>query len=207
MNVFGKSERSWRKAQKRAVSPIIATILLVAITVVLAAVLYVLISGLTHGPGTTPIGSALSLGQPISATKCTGAGAPYATACVAAGDYIYVVPIETSTVTFGSVVLTVKSGSTGLIYSNGAIAQIGFVIADNTNTAQATYTTAATGSMSMPGAGNWAYPGADSASTSLTNLFTFQINMGTTNPAGLGYVLVVSGAGSFSGNVAPVALP
>ena len=53
MNVFGKSERSWRKAQKRAVSPIIATILLVAITVVLAAVLYVLISGLTHGPGST----------------------------------------------------------------------------------------------------------------------------------------------------------
>ena len=41
MNVFGKNERSWRKARKRGVSPIIATILLVAITVVLAAVLYV----------------------------------------------------------------------------------------------------------------------------------------------------------------------
>ena len=38
-----------RRAKARGVSPIIATILLVAITVVLAAVLYVLISGLTGG--------------------------------------------------------------------------------------------------------------------------------------------------------------
>ncbi|HTT72650.1 MAG TPA: archaellin/type IV pilin N-terminal domain-containing protein, partial [Thermoplasmata archaeon] len=45
MNVLAAKERSWRKARKRAVSPIIATILLVAITVVLAAVLYVLITG------------------------------------------------------------------------------------------------------------------------------------------------------------------
>ncbi|MFI5417840.1 MAG: archaellin/type IV pilin N-terminal domain-containing protein [Candidatus Lutacidiplasmatales archaeon] len=45
-------------------SPIIATILLVAITVVLAAVLYILISGLTKGPGNTPIGTALAVGAP-----------------------------------------------------------------------------------------------------------------------------------------------
>ena len=55
----------WRASQKkRGVSPIIATILLVAITVVLAAVLYILISGLTKGPGNTPIGSALTLNRP-----------------------------------------------------------------------------------------------------------------------------------------------
>ena len=35
------------------VSPVIATILMVAITVVLAAVLYVMVSGFTHSPGTT----------------------------------------------------------------------------------------------------------------------------------------------------------
>jgi flagellin-like protein len=50
-------ERRWRKKGKRGVSPIIATILLVAITVVLAAVLYILISGLTKGPGNTPVSS------------------------------------------------------------------------------------------------------------------------------------------------------
>jgi flagellin-like protein len=54
MNVFGERARGWRKARKRGVSPIIATILLVAITVVLAAVLYVLVSGLTRGGGSTP---------------------------------------------------------------------------------------------------------------------------------------------------------
>lgn len=37
-----------------AVSPVIATILMVAITVVLAAVLYVMVSGLVTGPGGTP---------------------------------------------------------------------------------------------------------------------------------------------------------
>ncbi len=72
MNVWGVNARSWRKARKRAVSPIIATILLVAITVVLAAVLYVLISGLTHGPGNTPIGSAFAIGNPVGGTCLTG---------------------------------------------------------------------------------------------------------------------------------------
>ncbi len=44
-----------RKSGRRGVSPIIATILLVAITVVLAAVLYVLISGLTGSTAAAPI--------------------------------------------------------------------------------------------------------------------------------------------------------
>jgi flagellin-like protein len=43
-----------RRKTKRGVSPIIATILLVAITVVLAAVLYVLVSGLTKSGASVP---------------------------------------------------------------------------------------------------------------------------------------------------------
>ena len=43
-----------RRRGKRGVSPIIATILLVAITVVLAAVLYVLVSGLTKSGASVP---------------------------------------------------------------------------------------------------------------------------------------------------------
>ncbi|MCI4351339.1 MAG: type IV pilin [Thermoplasmata archaeon] len=69
-SVNGTPERGrWGKGRKRAVSPIIATILLVAITVVLAAVLYILISGLTKGPGNTPIGTALAVGTPVGATN------------------------------------------------------------------------------------------------------------------------------------------
>ncbi|MFQ5909802.1 MAG: archaellin/type IV pilin N-terminal domain-containing protein [Thermoplasmata archaeon] len=41
-------------ADRKAVSPVIATILMVAITVVLAAVLYVMVSGLVSGPNTAP---------------------------------------------------------------------------------------------------------------------------------------------------------
>ncbi len=55
MNVFGRASQKWRKNRNRGVSPIIATILLVAITVVLAAVLYVLISGLTGSTAAAPI--------------------------------------------------------------------------------------------------------------------------------------------------------
>ena len=61
---FSEQSRRYRKNARRGVSPIIATILLVAITVVLAAVLYILISGLTKGPGNTPLGTALALGAP-----------------------------------------------------------------------------------------------------------------------------------------------
>jgi flagellin-like protein len=63
------SHGRWRKQGKRGVSPIIATILLVAITVVLAAVLYILISGLTKGPGSTPLSTALALGSPSENQK------------------------------------------------------------------------------------------------------------------------------------------
>ena len=62
MNALGGAIRLWRRKRQRGVSPIIATILLVAITVVLAAVLYVLISGLTHSGGTAPY--SISMGSP-----------------------------------------------------------------------------------------------------------------------------------------------
>ena len=42
------------RKDETAVSPVIATILMVAITVVLAAVLYVMVSGLITGPGGAP---------------------------------------------------------------------------------------------------------------------------------------------------------
>jgi len=46
--------KSWAiRKDDKAVSPVIATILMVAITVVLAAVLYVMVTGLLAGPGAT----------------------------------------------------------------------------------------------------------------------------------------------------------
>jgi flagellin-like protein len=51
-------KKIWKiRKNSEAVSPVIATILMVAITVVLAAVLYVMVMGFTPGGGTTPQGS------------------------------------------------------------------------------------------------------------------------------------------------------
>ena len=58
------SKKFAKRMKDSGVSPVIATILMVAITVVLAAVLYVMVSGFTHSPGT-----ANSVGLSSSATN------------------------------------------------------------------------------------------------------------------------------------------
>ncbi len=62
----------WKRARARGVSPIIATILLVAITVVLAAVLYVLVSGLTHSGASVPYSIGMGHPNPTSYSGGTG---------------------------------------------------------------------------------------------------------------------------------------
>jgi len=73
MNVLESAAQRWRKKRQRGVSPIIATILLVAITVVLAAVLYVLISGLTSSTATAPV----SLAPAINPSSTGGSGSTW----------------------------------------------------------------------------------------------------------------------------------
>ncbi|HUV24473.1 MAG TPA: type IV pilin N-terminal domain-containing protein, partial [Methanomassiliicoccales archaeon] len=61
-------KKMWKfRKDSRAVSPVIATILMVAITVVLAAVLYVMVSGYGGGGETAPTGD-FSGAQKTSAT-------------------------------------------------------------------------------------------------------------------------------------------
>jgi archaeal type IV pilus assembly protein PilA len=212
MNVFGQSERSWRKARKRAVSPIIATILLVAITVVLAAVLYVLISGLTHGPGSTPIGSAFTAGNPVS-SKCTAAQATakggIAGACVS-GDWIYTLTVETSTISFASALFEVKTSAGAILSGSGGT--YGFAITVVNGTSATVVNGLAAAAMTAVFS---AYSGiaalcngaACTTSTSLTSIYSIVVDMGTANPAGLGYSFVAVGTGSYSGTTSPLALP
>jgi len=56
---------------KKGVSPVIATILMVAITVVLAAVLYVMVMGMMQGPGNTPKSVGLYADLSSDGTKWT----------------------------------------------------------------------------------------------------------------------------------------
>ncbi len=64
MGPAGLAMREILRADRRAVSPVIATILLVAITVVLAAVLYLMVSGLFNPRNTTARFLGVSLSQP-----------------------------------------------------------------------------------------------------------------------------------------------
>ena len=214
MNVFGQSERSWRKARKRAVSPIIATILLVAITVVLAAVLYVLISGLTHGPGSTPIGTAFAAGNPTTASpgaigtgtaSTCAAGTTSLAAALNKNDYGYTLTVESSTVTMGSVLLQVKT-STGQFLST----QVAFFVTNIAgNVVACAGTTAAPAGGSMSSSLQFTFPtaGGVSSSSPLTTVYTIFVDMGTTNPTGQGYTFDVAGQGSYSGTTGAINLP
>jgi archaeal type IV pilus assembly protein PilA len=201
MNVFGKRERSWRKARKRGVSPIIATILLVAITVVLAAVLYVLISGLTKGPGNTPLGSAFAAGVPPSNSLIVGAGTFVATGCLT-GDYCYVLTIESASsgLTAGGMNFVVKT-STGTTAATGAHAG-GFTIfnvVSNGVVAQSP-NIASGGALSVS---TWSSGGT----TQLATTMEIIIDTGSaTSPAGTGLTFQALGVGTYSGTIS-VALP
>ncbi|HKZ90090.1 MAG TPA: archaellin/type IV pilin N-terminal domain-containing protein [Thermoplasmata archaeon] len=59
------------RKDEQAVSPVIATILMVAITVVLAAVLYVMVSGLLVGPGGGPRSMGISISRSADGTNWT----------------------------------------------------------------------------------------------------------------------------------------
>jgi flagellin-like protein len=113
LSVFGKRANRWRKSGKRAVSPIIATILLVAITVVLAAVLYILISGLTKGPGSTPLSTSLAMGPPAEASK--GANNWYNFSIQSAGGGIVANNLNFQVQGAGGSIVTVTGGTMSVL--------------------------------------------------------------------------------------------
>jgi flagellin-like protein len=180
-----RTERRWRQKGKRGVSPIIATILLVAITVVLAAVLYILISGLTKGPGNTPLGSALAVGNPTAS----------------AGGTVY-----TTTITPSSG-LTPASLNFELISYSGSILGTGtsIVVFGVTGCTVATYTFSTNSWANGPTVGPTACAPIGTTTTVLTSGMQFQFTA-SGSLAGAGDKLVSIGVGSFSGQV-QTALP
>jgi flagellin-like protein len=199
MDVLGQRERSWRKGRKRGVSPIIATILLVAITVVLAAVLYILISGLTKGPGNTPIGSAFGMGTPVQVQP----SAAQPGQCAATTDFCYEIAIAeaSSGITAGGIQfkITTNSGSTTLvavpttyIYDSA----VNGYLTSATNPTGAWTVTAGTGGAAVE----------ITSTTPLATTMTVWIQF-TASPYGLGYSLVAYGTGSFSSQTTAITLP
>jgi archaeal type IV pilus assembly protein PilA len=177
--------RRWRQKGKRGVSPIIATILLVAITVVLAAVLYILISGLTKGPGNTPLGSALAISNPISST----------------GGTVYTMGITPSSG------LTPAGMTFNLVSSSGTILGTGttVVVLGVTGCEVAFYTFSTNAWTNGPGAGTACTP-AGTSSTVLTSGMQLQLTA-SASLSGASDKLVAIGVGTFSGQVSSSALP
>jgi archaeal type IV pilus assembly protein PilA len=190
MNVFGKKERGWRKARKRGVSPIIATILLVAITVVLAAVLYVLISGLTSGGASSvPIGTTFAYGTPTqSANTNCGSGTIAAGSCYAVGIQSAGSSATTANIHFG----VLKSG-TGVAFGTVQLLSA-------SGTVLATYTGGTTNS--------WAAASGStlpiSFSSTQTLLVTSTVTSGSSATSIEGDSLEAIGVGSISGSVSVV---
>lgn len=173
--MYGKSDtkRSWRKARKRGVSPIIATILLVAITVVLAAVLYILISGLTKGPGNTPLGTSLALNKPSEAAK--GTNNWYNFSVQSAGGGIVLNDINFQVVT-----------STGGIVSPGGSWTLSVLNIGGTVIGTYTFSTA-----------TWSLGGT----TPIASSQTIVLNAVSTSLSAQGDSLNVIGTGTFQGSI------
>jgi len=170
----------WGRKRSRGVSPIIATILLVAITVVLAAVLYILISGLTKGPGSTPLGSALAIGTVLEAN--------------AGANYYYNTTVQTASggMTWGNMIWQVQS-SGGTVLASGPTTITTTNAADSCNVATYTFST-----------GLWTTPATHCTGTTGTGALVVngaQIQLvSSVNLASAGYKLVAIGQGSFSGS-------
>ncbi|MFI5417839.1 MAG: archaellin/type IV pilin N-terminal domain-containing protein [Candidatus Lutacidiplasmatales archaeon] len=165
----------WRKKGRRGVSPIIATILLVAITVVLAAVLYILISGLTKGPGNTPIGTALAVGKAVPN---------------GANGYTMVVQSAGSGMIYSNLNFQVQAAGAIVTGANGPTTMTVLGIT-GCNVAVYTFATNA-----------WAVPGANlCAATGGTAGVTSGQEWSMANGASLsGDTLIIIGAGSYSGS-------
>lgn len=173
MNMRTRSQRQWRKKAKRGVSPIIATILLVAITVVLAAVLYILISGLTKGPGNTPLGTSLALGTPSEAAKGTNNWYNFTVQSAGGGIILNNIQFQVVTAT-GSIV------TPGGSWTMSALSITGVSVA--------TYSFAS---------GTWTSGGT----TIITSSQTIVLNSVSTSLSAQGDVLNVIGTGSFQGSI------
>jgi len=181
----------WRKKGKRAVSPIIATILLVAITVVLAAVLYILISGLTKGPGNTPIGTAVGFGNPNLVQGAVGSTFP---TCKAA-DYCYVITIASASgITPSSLNAYIRTS--GALTWAGMAGGGGMGISDIKGATVVSSPVAAAAAFSVT---SWTAGAGYTTTTPVTTSMAVWLDMGTSSPAGQGYQLVIVGSGSFSG--------
>jgi flagellin-like protein len=187
------------------VSPIIATILLVAITVVLAAVLYVTISGLTHGPAGPPIEESFLISGP-QAGQCWKTGVTDHI-CGTKGDKLFNLTVSIATsVTLGDILLEVKTPSDS-VYKNSLAAAFALMKV-GVATPIAYYTVAASAGLAMTK--SFTVAAGYSLSTPITTAMYVVVGTGTAATSwepGQGNFVTVLGTGHFSGSTSGQVLP
>jgi flagellin-like protein len=200
-----RESRRARLPRSRGVSPVIGIILLVAITVVLAAVLYVMVAGLTHGPASAPIGSAFLIDSPAAGT-CWAAGVT-AHVCGAAGNKLYNLTVEESaSVTLGDILLEVRTPSDA-VYKNPLAATFS-IMKVGSSTPVAYYAVAASAGLAMTKSFTTS-PGY-SLSTVITTSMYVVVGTGTHASnwsPGQGNYVSVLGTGHYTGATAGEVLP
>jgi len=209
---MGPNRRRWHRARHRAVSDIVATLLLSALAIVFAAIVYVLVAGLVYGPGAVSIGTAFTAGGAVlsdsvgtGATTTCAADSTTLDSAIKTSDWVYSLDVDASSVQMGNVLFQVRDGS-GAIDPN----QVAFFLV-----APGGLVAACAGSSVAPAAGSmsstlqFTYP-ADVAATSssaLNSTYSIAIEMNGVNPQGLGYTFEAVGQGGYSGSTYPVSLP
>jgi flagellin-like protein len=192
-----RAGRARRRKSERGVSPIIATILLVAITVVLAAVLYVLVSGLTRtganvpyqlemtpssSGGSTPNYYDIIALEPTSGLTTSAFGLKVTTP--SSVSFASQAPAGCATITSGIVLPSSCTGPATTGYFAALVAPAtGYIVALWSGTS--------------PG---WTY--ASGSTVALNNGYTLWVFSGSTQVAGASYQLSAysTGASSVSGS-------
>ncbi|MGA8541981.1 MAG: type IV pilin N-terminal domain-containing protein [Thermoplasmata archaeon] len=147
----------------------------------------------------------ISFGIVTATAKCTAAHAPVA-ACQAASDYYYVVPVASSSITFGSILLEVLNVSQ-VTYDGTTHGAFAISTTAVPGTSDASWVAASPYAMLMPNSGFTTFAAGFSTSSPLTPAYEISIDMGTVDPAGFGNTFIVLGIGSYTGQSNPVSLP
>jgi hypothetical protein len=152
--------------------------------------------------GGTPIGSAFAAGDPFVST-CPAGDTASKNGCTA-GDYVYTLSVESSSVELADVLFEVVTSSAAI---DTLSAPGGFTLLDVNGTLVAQSTWSDTLAMVIPSDPWSTYGVGQSSSTPLTTLDSIVIDVGTADPIGTGLTFVVLGAGVYTGSTAPISLP
>ncbi len=172
-----------------------------AIGVVLAAVMYVLIVGVTHGPNSAPLGTNFAWGAPVNATPASAS----TSGCGAVGTpnaFCYTIEIAGASVSTSNVILALRNSVGAAVPWPVAVA------AGSASTPTTSQITLVSPTASAPVAGystssaSWTNSGSFAGSISGGYLIVIYLVGSSSLDAGLsGHALVAVGASGYSGSV------